>query len=51
MTIRINGKDIVLEMSETDCGDCGDLCSENVVCRSWIYKGDEYSEPSKEMLV
>jgi len=50
-TIRINGKDIVLEMCETDCKDCGELCGEKVVCRSWIYKGVEYSEPPKEMLV
>lgn len=50
-TIRINGNDISLEVSETPCKDCGDLCGDTVDCRSWIYEGNEYSEPPKEMIV
>lgn len=50
-TIRINGKDIVLETTETPCKDCGDLCGDNVDCRSWVYEGKEYNEPPKAMIV
>lgn len=50
-TIRINGRDIVLEVNETVCADCGDLCGESVDCRSWVYDGVEYPEPPKAMLI
>ncbi|MHB1485714.1 MAG: DUF2703 domain-containing protein [Saccharofermentanales bacterium] len=50
-TIRINGKDIALEVKETQCKECGDLCNESVDCRVWTYKGVEYTEPPKEMIV
>jgi len=50
-TIRINGNDIVLEVNETACQDCGDLCGENVDCRSWVYDGVEYPEPPKAMII
>lgn len=50
-TIRINGRDITLELKESTCQDCGDLCGDNVDCRVWIYEGIEYNEPPKEMIV
>ena len=50
-TIRINRNDIVLEVNETPCKDCGDLCGDNVDCRSWVYEGSEYTEPPKAMIV
>lgn len=50
-TIRINSKDIALDVTETTCNDCGDICGDSVDCRSWVYQGVEYSEPPKEMIV
>ena len=50
-TIRINGNDISLDVTETSCKDCGDICGDSVDCRSWIYEGIEHPEPPKEMLV
>ena len=51
-TIRIDGSDIALEVKESVCKDCGDLCGDgNVECRVWVYEGSEYNEPPKEMIV
>ncbi len=50
-TIRINGKDVALELKESNCKDCGDLCGDDVDCRVWIYEGKEYTSPPKEMIV
>lgn len=50
-TLRINGHDIDLQVTETPCKDCGDLCGDTVDCRSWIYHGTEYAEPPKEMII
>lgn len=50
-TIRINGNDIDLEVNETPCKDCGDICGDNVDCRVWVYEGIEYAEPPKPLIV
>lgn len=50
-TIRINGKDIDLDVKENNCTDCGDLCGEEVDCRVWEYEGVEYNEPPKALLI
>ena len=50
-TIRINGVDIDLEVKETACTECGDLCGDSVDCRIWTYEGVEYSEPPKAMII
>ena len=50
-TIRINGKDIILEVKESSCQECGDLCGDDVDCRVWIYEGIEYNEPPKELII
>lgn len=50
-TIRINGNDISLDVTETACKDCGDICEDSVDCRSWVYEGVEHPEPPKEMIV
>ena len=48
-TIRVNGNDIAVELRESVCEDCGDLCGDTVDCRVWI--GVEYNAPPKELLV
>lgn len=50
-TIRINGRDISLEVKESSCKECGDLCGDEVDCRVWSYEGVDYTEPPKEMII
>jgi hypothetical protein len=50
-TIRINGRDIQLEVRESLCESCGDLCGEDVDCRVWVYQGREYTVPPKGMII
>lgn len=50
-TIRVNGIDIQMEVKESHCESCGDLCGDDVDCRVWIYKGKEYEIPPKAMIV
>lgn len=50
-TIRINGKDIQLDVKESLCQSCGDLCGDDVDCRIWEYQGKEYNIPPKAMII
>lgn len=50
-TIRVNGHDIEVEIKETACKDCGDLCGDSVECRVWIYNGEVFNEPPKELII
>jgi hypothetical protein len=50
-TIRINGADIAMEVKESSCQECGDLCGDSVDCRVWLYEGVEYTEPPKALIV
>ncbi len=50
-TIRVNGRDIQMEVKESLCESCGDLCGDEVDCRVWIYKGKEYDVPPKAMII
>ncbi|MEL7658612.1 MAG: DUF2703 domain-containing protein, partial [Bacillota bacterium] len=50
-TIRINGRDIDLNVKESNCKECGDLCGDSVDCRVWEYEGKEYNEPPAAMII
>ncbi len=50
-TIRVDGRDVALELRESACGDCGDLCGEGVDCRVWVWRGREYEEAPEAMIV
>lgn len=50
-TIRVNGHDIQMEVRESLCESCGDLCGSDVDCRVWVYEGKEYTEPPKAMII
>ena len=50
-TIRVNGNDIAIELRESLCEDCGELCGDDVDCRVWVYNGIEYTVPPKELIV
>ncbi len=51
-TIRINGRDIAMEVKETVCESCGDLCGDqSVECRVWTYEGEDYNVPPKAFII
>lgn len=50
-TIRVNGHDIQIDVKESLCESCGDLCGDEVDCRVWVYQGNEYSIPPKAMII
>ena len=50
-TIRVNGKDIQLEVKESLCDSCQDLCGADIDCRIWIYQNNEYTTPPKAMII
>ena len=49
-TIRVNGRDIQMDVKESLCESCGDLCGDDVDCRVWVYQGQEYNVPPKAMI-
>lgn len=50
-TIRINGKDIDVNVLESNCTDCGSLCGDSVDCRVFTYEGSDYDSMPKAMIV
>jgi hypothetical protein len=52
-TIRVNGRDIALELRESSCGSeaCADGCGDHIDCRVWVHEGHEYTEPPAAMIV
>lgn len=52
-TIRLNGRDIALELRESSCGAeaCTDGCGDHIDCRVWVHDGREYTEPPVELVV
>jgi len=51
-TIRVNGKDIQMEVKESHCSTCSSLTAgASVDCRVWLYNGKEFTVPPKEMII
>lgn len=50
-TIRINGVDVQTELNENQCSSCSSLCDSDIDCRLWNWRGVEYTQPTKAMLV
>lgn len=40
-----------MEVKESLCESCGDLCGDLVDCRVWVYQGREYNVPPKGMII
>lgn len=52
-TIRVDGQDVALELRESSCGSeaCTDGCGDQIACRVWVHRGQEYTEPPVAMIV
>jgi hypothetical protein len=52
-TIRINGRDLAFELKESSCGceACTDGRGEQIACRVWTYRGEEYTEAPVGLIV
>jgi Domain of unknown function (DUF2703) len=52
-TIRVNGHDIILETTESCCGDCSDISGSagGTACRTWPYQGETHTEAPVGMIV
>jgi hypothetical protein len=52
-TIRVDGRDVALELRESSCGSeaCTDGCGDQISCRVWVHGGREYTEPPVGMIV
>jgi hypothetical protein len=52
-TIRVDGRDVALELRESSCGSeaCTGGCGDHVACRVWVHRGREYTEPPVAMIV
>lgn len=50
-TIRIDGRDIAVEVKENQCDSCGDLCGDSVDCRIWTWQGVDYTKAPKAMII
>jgi hypothetical protein len=52
-TIRVDGKDISLELRESSCASCGEACGceGEIDCRVWLYQGKEYTVAPVPMIV
>jgi hypothetical protein len=43
-TIRIDGRDIALELVESICGSCSGIAGQDTGCREWVYHGERHTE-------
>jgi Domain of unknown function (DUF2703) len=52
-TILVNGRDIILETTESCCGDCSEISGSQggTACRTWLYQGKSYTEAPVGMIV
>ncbi len=51
-TIRINGQDIQMDVTESHCSTCSSLTDgASVDCREWNYKGETYSIPPRGLII
>jgi len=49
-TVRVNGRDVCFKVQENLCDCCSDISGSVVNCRVFVYEGQTYEVPPKEML-
>jgi hypothetical protein len=50
-TIRINGRDVALEVKENHCSSCSDLSGITTYCRVWNFQGEEFATVPKPLVI
>lgn len=52
-TLRVNGRDIALELRESACNACGDACggSTEILCRDWAFQGQTHDTAPVPLIV
>jgi hypothetical protein len=52
-TIRIDGRDLPVELRESRCGDCATLCggASAIDCREWVWRGKGYTAAPKGLVI
>jgi hypothetical protein len=52
-TIRVNGRDVILERTESCCDDCSEISGSGggITCRTWSYQGESYTEAPVGLIV
>ncbi|MBZ5527746.1 MAG: DUF2703 domain-containing protein [Acidobacteriia bacterium] len=52
-TIRVNGRDLALELRESSCASCSEACGceGSIDCRVWLYRGKEHTVAPVPMIV
>jgi hypothetical protein len=51
-TLRVNGRDVALELRQSRCESCESCsCNGTVECRVWVWQGQEYTEAPTPMIV
>ena len=50
-TIRVNGVDIIEQIDESNCEDCGEICGHDMNCRDWVFEGVRFTEPPEALIV
>jgi hypothetical protein len=43
-TVRVNGIDVMQDITENPCSQCGSLCGDSVTCRTFSYQGKTTSD-------
>jgi hypothetical protein len=52
-TIRVNGRDVALELRDSSCASCGEACGcpGGIDCRLWLYQGEDHTIAPVPMIV
>jgi hypothetical protein len=50
-TIRVNGRDIAVQLVESNCDACGAACGEPIDCRLWLQDGQQQVSAPVEVII
>jgi hypothetical protein len=50
-TIRVNGRDLQLQVVENHCSSCSELSGKDTNCRVWEYQGQQYQAAPKALII
>lgn len=50
-TVRVNGRDVALDVKENYCSSCSELSGTETFCRVWSFQGEEFSSVPKSLVI